>query len=215
MHVMIVTDIFGLTLEIKKLAKIFTQQKNITVSIIDPYKGCEKKFIKDDDAYQAFMIESGHQEYAIEVKNAQKLIDDNIIIFGFSAGASAAWKSSENNFNSLSQIIGFYPSQIRNQLDVLPCCPVTIIFPESEPHFDIDQTIKTLSCIDNVSCFKTRYQHGYMNPSSKNHSSIAEDYFVMKIAEIAENLLNLRETAHLTSKINSMITEKNKHFLRE
>jgi dienelactone hydrolase len=214
MHVIIVTDIFGLTLAIQKLAHTFNQHKNIIVTIVDPYKGVKKSFIDEREAYQTFIVETGHQQYTDEVKKVKNLIDDDIFVLGFSAGASAAWKSAEHNLNALTHVIGFYPSQIRNQLNVIPCCPVTMIFPKTEPHFDINQTIKALSKIDNISCFKTRYQHGFINPLSINHSAEAEQYFLMKMSKIAKKLNELMIINELKDSINTIITDQQAHFIR-
>jgi len=217
MLILIITDIFGLNQYVKSFAKQLVGQTEANLKIVDPYNGIEQNFNGEGEAYKTFINNCGHQNYSEKVTQAiQKLSGDTIVI-AFSAGASATWKSMDANnsinktnkikYQYISNFIGFYPSQIRNQLDVVPCCPVTLVFPKTEPHFDIEQTIKSLSLIDNVRCFKTSYQHGFMNPLSKNYTPTAESYFVMKIIEVSENRFDF-------SNINSTITENTAHFFK-
>ena len=203
MNIFIVTDIFGINQHIKDLVKKFTVQTNSLITIVDPYKGSEQTFVDDDEAYLTFIKTCGHQSYAKQLKSKLKKITDQTIIIGFSAGASAAWQNSNETNKYVNQVIGFYPSQIRNQLTITPCCAVTLIFPIIEPHFNIDPVIEMLTKKQPVICLKTIYNHGFINPSSKNHSAKAAQYFTAQLVK----LINAPEKHQL-------ITEQQIHFVR-
>lgn len=204
-NIIIVTDIFGINQHINTLVKTLSHHLSKAIKIIDPYNGSKQYFNDDEKAYQAFINHCGHQQYADKVSEALKQLAADTIVIGFSAGASAAWENTqEKNYKYLKHMIGFYPSQIRNQLDVVPSCEVTLIFPNKEPHFNLEQIIYTLSKNKNVQCIKTIYQHGFMNPSSKNYSAIAAQFFLENLSLIAN-----------TSDLSILLTKQKIHFNKE
>lgn len=103
---------------------------------------------------------------------------------GFSAGAAATYKAL-NDFSSDSEqmktirhLIGFYPGQIRHHLDITPGCPVTLVFPRSEQHFDLDKVIDSLAKKANIRCIRAPFAHGFMNPlSASYHKRAAAHYY--------------------------------------
>ena len=177
MHIIIITDIFGLTTDIDLLsASLSTELTRVTV--IDPYDGYKQTFINEQAAYDTFMTQCGHERYSSAVSSAIALSEDEVVLLGFSAGASAAWKAIDQHSNPLiKHCIGFYPSQIRNHLDVIPCCPVTLVFPCEERHFEVDDVIAALSSVKQVNCIKTSFYHGFMNSLSDNYSLIGATFF--------------------------------------
>jgi len=209
-NIIIVTDIFGLNPHINNLVQALNHQISANIKVIEPYNGVIQSFTDDENAYQAFIKQCGHRQYAEKVNQVLKQVIGDTIIIGFSAGASAAWKNTEiangsigkKPLSHLKHVIGFYPSQIRNQLDINPCCEVTLIFPKKEPHFNLEETIQILSKSKSVSCFKTIYEHGFINPSSKNYSKIAAQYF-------SDSLFSITDI----SKINLLLTKQKAHFI--
>lgn len=119
--------------------------------------------------------------------------DGPSVVVGFSAGASAAWKSLGmlNNTNTV-HFIGFYPSQIRYHLDVCPQFPVSLIFPAFESHFEIDEVIKSLSTKPKVYTLKTDFNHGFMNPLSSEYSANVACYY-FDILYQASLLMNVED----------------------
>jgi len=183
MHIIIITDIFGLTKDIDLLATSLSAEQ-VRVTVIDPYDGHKQTFIHEQAAYDTFITQYGHESYISAVKVAIESTNDEVVLLGFSAGASAAWKAIDRQANPLiKHCIGFYPSQIRNHLDVMPCCPVTLVFPCEEKHFEIDDVIAALSPLKQVNYIKTKYNHGFMNSLSANYSLIGATLFNNKISD--------------------------------
>ncbi|WP_404340152.1 dienelactone hydrolase family protein [Pseudoalteromonas mariniglutinosa] len=171
MRVILVTDIFGVTDAIVSLTT-FLATDSIKVTVVDPYDGQITTFANEQCAYDAFISQCGHSNYVANVKNAIGFTDEHVVLLGFSAGASAAWKAIDGNYpQSVVHFVGFYPSQIRHHLDVLPPCPVTLVFPYKEEHFDINKVINELSKLEMVFCIKTALLHGFMNSLSLNFAA--------------------------------------------
>jgi dienelactone hydrolase len=181
MQIIIITDIFGLTTDIDLLAVSLSTELT-RVTIIDPYEGHKKAFINEQVAYDTFITLCGHERYISAVKSEIKSSNDEVVLLGFSAGASAAWKAIDRDSNSLiKHCIGFYPSQIRNHQDVIPYCPVTLVFPCEEKHFEVDNILSALAPLTQVNGIKTSFYHGFMNSLSENYSLSAATLFNDKI----------------------------------
>ncbi|KXO12992.1 dienelactone hydrolase-like enzyme [Moritella sp. JT01] len=181
MQIIIITDIFGLTTDIELLAASLSIEL-ASVTVIDPYEGYKQTFINEQAAYDTFMTQCGHERYITAVSSAIELSEGEVVLLGFSAGASAAWKAIDRHSNPLiKHCIGFYPSQIRNHLDVIPCCPVTLVFPCEEKHFEVDNILSALAPLKQVHCIKTNFYHGFMNSLSENYSLSGATFFNDKI----------------------------------
>jgi len=166
-HILIATDIFGYTEAIEQLKKRFAPLCE-AVHIIDPYDAKRMDFQDEDEAYEAFNQICGLENYA---KMGMKALDahsnENVILIGFSMGASAFWEVLDGRKDAKTKgFFGFYSSQIRHFLDAKVLVPCTLIFPTLEKHFDVDDVITELVKNKNVTCLKTAYLHGFMNPSS-------------------------------------------------
>lgn len=186
MHIIITTDIFGLTTDVDSLAASLSTAL-VSVTVIDPYEGCKQAFTNEQAAYDTFIARCGHVRYISAIVSAIESSNEEVILIGFSAGASASWKAIDQSLNPLiKHCIGFYPSQIRNHLDVIPCCPVTLVFPCEEKHFDVDSIISGLSALTQVHCIKTSYYHGFMNSLSENYASAAATFFNDKMTNSHE-----------------------------
>ena len=172
LQVVVITDIFGLTDDIIALA----EKKSATV--IDPYQGVHQSFTDEAQAYQTFIEQCGHDTYTDMIWSVIDSMSTGVKILSFSAGASAAWRLTERfSPGTIEHLIGFYPSQIRHHLDVNPNCPVTLIFPCKEDHFDVDKIIQSVSKSNAVRCIKTAWRHGFMNPLSDNYNEQAVTVF--------------------------------------
>ena len=175
-----------------------------TVNVIYPYnsendplaiKGLITKETVEKQAYNKFIHLCGHEKYAQKINKAideanQSNTIDEIILLGFSVGASAIWKAigtdtfiktkagcSIETQNKIKHFVGFYSSQIRNNLELDPSCPTTLIFPKQEDHFDIDIVIENIIDKKMVTVFKVKALHGFMNPISKNYCKINAEAF--------------------------------------
>lgn len=182
MQVFIITDIFGVT------EQIFAYKQQLMASgckiqVIDPYQGEKQDFSNEQIAYQHFKQECGFEGYVKKISAALTKTSREKIILGFSVGAAAAYKAidklpaASTQEMTIRQFIGFYPGQIRHQLEITPRRPVTLIFPHSEQHFELDKVIASLTGKANVCCIKTPFDHGFMNPLSVNYQQTAANYY--------------------------------------
>jgi len=203
MNILIVSDIFGVSTHLEELKRAFTDAGN-SCRIIDPYDGKPQLFSDEQSAYEAFISSCGHKLYSEHVCAVLTASKKKVCLLGFSAGASAAWSALKklSNPEIVEQLIGFYPSQIRNQLDFTPSCKSLFIFPRAEPHFDLDEVISVLSKNPKVKCIKTDMKHGFMNPSSKNYALNKADILKRLLSTYAMSL-NISCLIHEAERIDS------------
>ena len=168
MTLIIVTDIFGLSDHTSTMAHRL-EEAGLSVQVVDPYAGKKLSLRDEEDAYQTFLHNCGHEQYAKLVSNAIQAIKGKITMLAFSSGAAAAWSAlGTAHKNKISHFIGLYPTQIQHNLHVRPDCPVTLLLPKLEEGFDVDGLMQDLSSLDTVTCIKLDLYHGFMNPSSVN-----------------------------------------------
>ncbi len=169
MAVFLISDIFGKTLALKRLCEHLFQKKT-DIEIIDPYGDVGLGFESETLAYEYFMDQVGLDNYCDIIQDRLKMHRPNTILIGFSIGASAVWRLSQNNSLSyVKKAVCYYGSQIRYFMDVHPCFDVELIFPDQESHFNIDLLIDKLKETPHVSCQKTFGNHGFMNELSQNY----------------------------------------------
>lgn len=170
----IAPDIFGHTPALDRLAeKIAGRTRPGKIKIIDPYDmdsyGNRRFFRREEAAYDYFKAWSGIPEYSRRISDKVNRETNPVALVGFSAGASAIWHlSGEDNTPPVSCALGFYGSQIRHYPDIVPGFPVHLIFPDYEPHFDVDVLARAISSTPKVSCEKAPGRHGFMNEYSRN-----------------------------------------------
>ncbi|MCD8477061.1 MAG: hypothetical protein LRY68_03355 [Sulfurospirillum sp.] len=129
-HILLATDIFGYT-NATEILKHRLESTSETVHIIDPYDAKPMDFHDENEAYEAFNQLCGLENYAkacIEALDA--LSNENIILIGFSMGASALWKAldgrKDKNIKAFFWLLRFADS---------PCfrgkivCPLYAYFP--------------------------------------------------------------------------------------
>ncbi|CCQ12168.1 hypothetical protein PALB_30690 [Pseudoalteromonas luteoviolacea B = ATCC 29581] len=176
MPTLIVSDIFGNTLDLQEFAVSLTTKTRIC----SPYSfelPCDSN---EDEVYKLFLDECGHDQFKELVKEMIIHFQPSQII-AFSAGAVASWRAlAEMPLKRVERFIGFYPSQIRNFLSLKPGCKTDLYFAYQENHFDVTSCIKYLNHIHNVSCYRTRYAHGFMNRRSRGFNLDAYDHYVKK-----------------------------------
>lgn len=146
--------------------------------VISPYS--ENIHYSDEPiAYQAFLQTGGLDNFKQKLTIALKMQSQSTVALGFSAGAAALYYvlSSYDKAHHTQHFYGFYPGQIRFFTDKATLIPSTLYFPNSEPHFDVDTVIKALSMHANVTCNKTEYLHGFMNPYSRNYDTQGQSDF--------------------------------------
>ena len=201
--VIIITDVFGITDAVSTLREALCADA-ANVKVLDPYDGLIKNFANEKLAYQAFLQECGHPQYVAKVLDTLKGLQGQTVLLGFSAGASAAWKAVDLLESNVSHVIGFYPSQIRNYLDVQPLCPVTLVFPSYEKHFDVELCIAQAAKLEQVQCIQSEYLHGFMNPLSVNFNAQGSSFFNRYISDVSL----LKDVVALRQKLSSGLLDK-------
>ncbi len=172
MNLLIVSDIYGSTPELKTLvSKLASKLFSTTTEakIVDPYNGTAQQFKTQDHAYHYFTANIGLDTYTDLLKNEIQRSPSPVNLIGFSIGASAIWKLSDSDISSnIQQAICFYGSQIRHDTQLNPRFDIELIFPKKEPHFDVLPLSKELSIKQHVKCTFSNGQHGFMNELSPN-----------------------------------------------
>lgn len=165
MRTVIVSDIFGRTKALERLcARIATEYE-----IVDPYSGNEMRFEDEARAYAYFMGTISLDGYADHLQKVLAGCKKEILIIGFSVGASALWRiSGALDEKRVKRLAGFYGSQIRHNLDVEPSVEIELYLPVSEPAFSISDLADRLAEKNKVILHKTKYLHGFMNELSVN-----------------------------------------------
>ncbi|WP_286264500.1 hypothetical protein [Thalassotalea atypica] len=204
---LICSDIFGHTSQLSNFIERF-EANGVNTHLVTPYHadkddtaitftGCSDLVAGEKAVYRTFVKQCGHDAYLEKVILALQTLlsqDSQFIVLGFSAGASACWRalsksqssstSARRDTTHVKHFIGFYPSQIRHYLDLRMNCPSTIIFPDSEPHFDVDIASKKLKMGHLTSCIKAPWQHGFFNSLSPNFEQDAINLYLPLLTNI-------------------------------
>ncbi len=166
---LIATDIFGRSIHLSALVQSLAGRFE-EVHILDPYAGADRCFPDEATAYRAF-IEGGLESYVRGAEQQIASLSGPLHLLGFSAGASALWIAlSRIPCLQVQKAWLFYSGQIRNHLACQPECPVHLVFPRMEEHFEVDVVMRELKERPNLTLEKTHYLHGFMNPLSRNFS---------------------------------------------
>jgi len=174
MNIILVSDIFGKTPALEKLA----HELNVN-TIVDPYEGKNMEFDNESEAYSYFTRYVGHEVYLNTLKECIKSSSKNCILIGFSIGATVIWRLSELAIaTKIKSAICFYGSQIRNYTQISPTIDIKLVLPKSEAHFDIVELNQILSKKSRVSSTITNHLHGFMNVHSKHFSKKAYEEFM-------------------------------------
>ncbi|MCP3901907.1 MAG: hypothetical protein GY707_19545 [Desulfobacteraceae bacterium] len=180
MKIIIASDIFGKTPELENFMAELSSDP-LKGKIIDPYQGIDMKFKSESYAYEYFQKNFGIKNYkTIVFKKIKQIYNDcldDLLLIGFSVGASAIWSISDKlSIYGKVKAICFYSSQIRSFIDIDPEIKIELFFPEHEPHFDVTNLISKLSHKKQVKSSKVPYLHGFMNKKSKNFNANGYQY---------------------------------------
>lgn len=175
MHWILVSDIFGRTSALEKIAEALPGK----VDIFDPYDSKHMAFNSEAQAYAYFSSEIGLDAYTDMLSSKIASLTDQVSLVGFSVGASAIWRISEKKeLENISDAICFYGSQIRNHIDITPIFPIQLIFPSSESHFLVSELIHSLEGKENIEIHRADFPHGFMNSHSENFYQRGYDKFL-------------------------------------
>lgn len=177
----IVSDIFGRT---ESLEKISDSLPGIA-EIFDPYDSVSMAFNTEQEAYSCFISEVGLANYKDKLKAYLLNIEGPVSLLGFSVGASAIWKLSEDQKNqNISGSVCFYGSQIRNYTQIVPKYPVQLVFPSHEDSFSVSELITQIKIHKRVKIHQAPYRHGFMNFYSPNFNPIAYAQYLKALCNV-------------------------------
>ncbi len=177
----LVTDIFGRTPALEAIGKELSDVAP-DIRIIDPYRGFDHGFETESHAYDYFMNRVGMKNYQSILEDCLTPFGPDMVLIGFSVGASAIWAiAGQPSFCQVKKAFCFYGSQIREHAHIAPRFEMELIFPEQEPHFDVDELISRLSRKDRVLCKKAIGLHGFMNELSPNFNPACYAMFMMHL----------------------------------
>lgn len=185
----LVSDIWGLTPALSQLADELKASQ-----VIDPYDSQFMAFDDEQQAYNYFNKHVGLEAYTEHLSRSIGVDDIASYVIGFSVGATALWKLSVNQQNIYAGF-GFYGSQIRHLTALTPSVPITLILPQSERHFDVNEMAANLIGKSHVVLHPTPYFHGFMNRLSVNYSEQAyEEYKTFIRSQLPSELNKVEST---------------------
>lgn len=163
MHIILGTEIWGRTPHVVTMAKSLAEIASVTV--VDPYDGNAPEFASEEEAYARFLEAGGHDAYAVQMAQALAEADEPTYLLGFSAGAGAIWSAVCGDERGIAKgALCFYGSHIRNLMGLETKVPVEMVFSDKEKHFDVEPVARDLQDKENVQCYLTHFEHGFMNP---------------------------------------------------
>lgn len=154
-------------------------------------------YAREEEAYRYFFnyvgLEASVKKIAFLLRQEESAYRQ-IFLLGFSVGATIAWLCSADpikcsdgfpycgSFQKLNGVIGCYGSRIREYTQIIPKCPVLLLFPEEETSFDPHALQAKLSEKEKTALHILKGKHGFADPYSANYNeaSACEAERIMK-----------------------------------
>lgn len=167
--IFILHEIYGVNNFIKMQAEAYSNT-NTTVECITLYSDNRIfPYEQEQQAYDYFINEIGFdaplKQLTEKVLEARSHYDE-VLLIGFSVGATLAWRLSTL---PLQGIICVYGSRIRQYLDVIPSCPTLVILPRDEKSFNVHALKEKLDTLPLVHTSQYVGQHGFMDCNNSNY----------------------------------------------
>lgn len=159
--IILLHEIYGINGFINDLAETYRQQGFEVVCPNLLQRDCFS-YAEAQEAYRYFTMKVGfdaYQEVARLIGQLKKTYR-RVFVMGFSVGATIAWRCSE--VPGCDGVIGFYGSRIRDYLDLVPVCPVLLLFAEQDS-FDVPAVIRQVRRKPMVTAQLFTAAHGYMD----------------------------------------------------
>ena len=181
--IFILHEIYGVNDFIKMQAEAYSNA-NTTVECISLYSDNRIfPYEQEQEAYEYFISEVGFDsplEKLTKIILEARTHYDEVLLIGFSVGATLAWRLSTL---PLQGIICIYGSRICQFLDVIPSCPTLVILPSHEKSFNVNALKETLDTLPYVHTRRYLGQHGFMDFNNANYCN--ESYLQVQ-AEISQ-----------------------------
>lgn len=167
--IIVIHEIYGVNPHIQDFCQ-FLKENDYDVICPDLLNRNYFDYSQEEMAYRNFIDNIGFAEASVIIKNVISSIKrkyEKIFIAGFSVGATVAWLCSEEE--SVSGVIGYYGSRIRNHLEINPSCPTLLFFPQEEQSFQVDELISKLVQKD-IGVHQLQGKHGFMDKYSVHYN---------------------------------------------
>jgi dienelactone hydrolase len=126
-------------------------------------------YSESDQAYVNFLGAGGFEQY-VQINNMMRGLKQKyarIILIGFSAGATIAWRCTQSKL--CDRMVGVYGSRIRDYREIEPECGSLLLFADKEKSFDVRKLADDLRNKKNTSVILLEGSHGFMDPYSKSY----------------------------------------------
>jgi len=162
--IILLHEIYGINPFINGLCEDYRKQGFDVVCPNLLQRGCFS-YAEAQEAYHYFTTEVSFDAYQdiVRLIGQLKKTYRQVFIMGFSVGATIAWRCSETH--DCDGVIGFYGSRIRDYLDLVPVCPVLLLFAEQDS-FDVPAVIRQVRNKPMVTAQLFAAAHGYMDQNS-------------------------------------------------
>jgi len=167
--IIVLHEIYGINEHIKTVCREYSEA-GYDVICPDLIKHKPFNYDQREEAYQNFMGEIGFESAFMQTKRlvlrARKQYR-RVFILGYSIGATVTWLCSAVT-GLCDGIIGYYGSRIRDYMDVVPKCPVLLIFSSEEESFNVEETADLLNG-KKASAYILKAKHGFSDPFSGSY----------------------------------------------
>lgn len=170
--IIVLHEIYGINRHMQHVCKEYSAA-GYDVYCPDLLAGRSFDYAQQQDAYEFFMKTAGFEAY----RGVNDFIVHlrpkygRIILLGFSAGATVAWRCTESGL--CDGVIGCYGSRIRDYTELMPKCPVLLIFADREESFDPVSLAAELKSKPNVSAVLLNGSHGFCDPFSSAYNPVS------------------------------------------
>jgi dienelactone hydrolase len=167
-------EIYGINRFISETGRKFYEW-GLDVDCPDLTGGTVYPYALQEQAYAHFIQSGGFGRYQEIIRRMEALRREynKIILIGFSAGATIAWRCTESRFCDC--MVGVYGSRIRDYTEVEPACRSLLLFSDQEESFDVWKLEEDLRNKKNASIRVLKGRHGFMDSFSGNFNSMASE----------------------------------------
>lgn len=124
-------------------------------------------YAQQNEAYRYFIENVGFDtSYIVTLLQTLRPQYDNLILVGFSVGATLAWLAARSGL--CARVVCHYGSRIREHSDIAPPCPVLVILARHEASFDTTILQSELKKYPNVDSRIFSSHHGFCDGDNAN-----------------------------------------------
>jgi Dienelactone hydrolase and related enzymes len=170
--IIVLHEIYGINWHMREVCREYAAA-GYDVCCPDLLAGRTFDYAQQQDAYEFFMKTAGFEVYSSINDLIRQLRPKyrKIILLGFSAGATVAWRCAESGL--CDGMIGCYGSRIRDYTELKPKCPTLLIFADQEIFFDAAGLASELKSKPNVTAVLLSGNHGFCDPFSAGYNPVS------------------------------------------